>query len=164
MLLCLFQFSTFSSPPTSGINFTNILCAAFTYISCACSIFVLTFQVFVLQAQDCWHKSCMQNVHEIDPRYLGALCTTAKSKIKGHPYLTSRPQGEGGRNFVTIVLKSQSMTMYKGPDVKNFYYQKTHFIYGLPYPNHFYICKLMFLLIKLTQLEMNQSQLFEIGD
>ncbi len=26
-----------------GVNFTNVLCTAFTYVSCACSFFVLMF-------------------------------------------------------------------------------------------------------------------------
>ncbi len=47
-----------SSWMSSGVNFTNVLCAAFTYVSCECSFFVLMFLVCTLQAQDCWLKSC----------------------------------------------------------------------------------------------------------
>ncbi len=53
--------------PPPGINFTNILLVAFTYVNCACSFFVLTFKVCTLLAQDCWRKSCEYNVGEIDP-------------------------------------------------------------------------------------------------
>jgi hypothetical protein len=41
-----------------GVNLTNVLCAAFMYVSCARSFFVLTFQVCTSLAQDCWLKSC----------------------------------------------------------------------------------------------------------
>ncbi len=49
------------------VNFTNVLHAAFTYVSFARSFFVLTFQVCTLLVQDCWRKSCVQNVDEIEP-------------------------------------------------------------------------------------------------
>ncbi len=42
-----------------GVNFTNILHAAFTYVSSLGSFFVLTFKVCTLLAQDCWRKSCV---------------------------------------------------------------------------------------------------------
>jgi hypothetical protein len=51
---CCYNFHTKRS---TGVNFTNILCAAFTYLSCVRSFFVLTFYVCTLLAQDCWHKS-----------------------------------------------------------------------------------------------------------
>ncbi len=75
MALCLhpnFKFQLFV--PLSivrervGVNFTNVLHTAFIYVSCVHSFFVLTFQVCTLPAQDCWRKSCMQNVDEIQPR------------------------------------------------------------------------------------------------
>ncbi len=38
------------------------------YVRKLCAeLFVLTFQVCTLLAQDCWRKSCTQNVGEIDP-------------------------------------------------------------------------------------------------
>ncbi len=55
------------------VNFTNVLRAAFTQVSCECSFFVLKFQVCTLLAQDCWRKSCTQNVGEIVPRLLSFL-------------------------------------------------------------------------------------------
>ncbi len=33
-----------------GVNFTNVLCAAFTYVSCPCSFFVPTLEVCTLLA------------------------------------------------------------------------------------------------------------------
>ncbi len=60
---------------TPGLNFINVLRTAFTYVSCESSYFVLTFQVCTLLAQDCWRKSCVQIVGEIDPRCVGCLFT-----------------------------------------------------------------------------------------
>ncbi len=61
-----------------GVNFTNVLHAAFTYVSCVRSFFVLTFQVCTLLAQDCWRKSCAQNIDEIEPK---TLVTQGKNKL-----------------------------------------------------------------------------------
>ncbi len=49
----------------SVVNFTNVLHAAFAYVSFARSFFV---QVCTLLAHDCWCKSCVQNIDEIEPR------------------------------------------------------------------------------------------------
>ncbi len=61
---------------TPGVNFTNVLRAAFTYVSCVRSFFVLKLQVCTLLVQDCWHKSCTQNIAEIDPRSLTPILPT----------------------------------------------------------------------------------------
>ncbi len=53
--------------PRHGVNFTNILHAAFTYVSFARSFFVLTFELCTLLAQDCSRKSCVKTVDEIEP-------------------------------------------------------------------------------------------------
>ncbi len=37
------EFFFFRMRHPSGVNFTNVLCTAFTCVSCACSFFVLTF-------------------------------------------------------------------------------------------------------------------------
>ncbi len=49
-----------------GINFTNALLAAFTYVSFSHSFFVLAFQVCTLLAQDCWRKSFEYKIDEIE--------------------------------------------------------------------------------------------------
>ncbi len=53
---------------SEGVNFTNILRAAFSYESFARSFFVLRFKVCTFLAQKYWCKSCKLYVGEIDSR------------------------------------------------------------------------------------------------
>ena len=51
-----------------GINFNNILRAAFSYESFLRSFYVLTIWVCNFLAKGFWRKSCSQNDGEIDTR------------------------------------------------------------------------------------------------
>jgi hypothetical protein len=50
--------SVFKLNPTPGVNFTNILQAAFSYESFLCSFYVLTIWVCNFLAEGFWRKSC----------------------------------------------------------------------------------------------------------
>ncbi len=55
----------------TGVDFTNILGAAFSHESLASNFFVLRFKVCTFLAQKYWLKSRAYNVGEIDSRKAG---------------------------------------------------------------------------------------------
>ena len=65
-----------------GVNFTNVLQAAFSYKIVLSSFFALKAEVCIILEKGNWRKSCLQNVGEIDYR-MGLLMFSAPTQEFG---------------------------------------------------------------------------------